>query len=125
MSILLKNKVENQLRSLELISKRSGITGFQKMLGDKILNIDGLFDRCVNAYKNKVDLSTKQFSILGGKLSTLSPLAVLERGYSCAMKDGKMINSITEIDDGDEINIRMLDGEAICNVIERRKFDEI
>jgi len=125
MSILLKNKVENQLRSLELISKRSGITGFQKMLGDKILNIDGLFDRCVNAYKNKVDLSTKQFSILGGKLSTLSPLAVFERGYSCAMKDGKMINSITEIDDGDEINIRMLDGEAICNVIERRKFDEI
>ena len=125
MSILLKNKVDNQLRNLELISKRSGLTGFRKVLEDKILNVDGFFDRCVNAYKNKVDLSAKQFSILGGKLSTLSPLAVFERGYSSVTKNDKMIKSISEIDDGDTISVRMLDGEAVCNVIERRKIDEV
>ena len=55
----------------------------------------------------------------------MSPLAVFERGYSSVTKNDKMIKSITEIDDGDTISVRMLDGEAICNVIERRKIDEV
>ncbi len=125
MSVLLKNKVQMQARQLELISKRSGLTNFNKFLLDKEQTIDTLFDRCLISYKNNIDISEKQFNALCGKLSALNPLAVFERGYCTATKNGETINSISQVDEGDNILLRLTDGVAECSITERRNLDEI
>ena len=51
------------------------------------------------------------------KLDTLSPLKTLTRGYSLTEKDGKIIKSVTELKDDDEVKLRFVDGEksaVIC-----------
>ena len=77
------------------------------------------------SYKNKTEILEKQFSAMCGKLSALSPLAVFERGYCSASKGGKTLNSITDLNSGDIIKLRLTDGEADCTVGERRSIDEI
>lgn len=125
MSSLLKGKLDANIRHLSLISERSGITQFEKMIGDKVQTVDLLSERLVMSYKNKTEILEKQFSAMCGKLSALSPLAVFERGYCSASKGGKTLNSITDLNSGDIIKLRLTDGEADCTVGERRSIDEI
>lgn len=122
MSVLLKNKLDTQIRQLELLSTRSSLTQFDKVILDKEQTVDAYFDRCVMAYKNKTDVLEKQFTALCGKLSALSPLAVFERGYCSAAKNGNTVNRVSQLDDGDNIVLRLTDGEVDCNVTERRSF---
>ena len=44
------------------------------------------------------------------KLDTLSPLKTLTRGYSLTEKDGKIIKSVTELKNDDEVKLRFVDG---------------
>ncbi len=122
MAVLLKNKVDSYTKHLELVSKRSGIVQFEKTLLDRSQVVDSLFDRCVNAYKNSNKLAKNQFETLCGKLSALNPLAVFERGYCSASKDGKLLNSVSGVGTGDTILLRLADGELDCEVTNRRNF---
>lgn len=125
MSTLLKGKLDANIRHLNLISERSGITQFERVIGDKSQTVDLLYERLMISYKNKTEILEKQFSAICGKLSTLSPLAVFERGYCSASKDGRMLNSVEDLNTGDIIKLRLTDGEADCTVNERRNINEI
>lgn len=122
MSVLLRNKLDTQKRQLELLSNRSSLMQFGKALMDRGQTVDLLLDRCAMAYKNKTSVAEKHLTALLGKLSALSPLNVFERGYCSASKDGKTVNKISDIDNGDNIVLRLTDGEVDCNVTERRSF---
>ena len=122
-SVLLKNKVNNASRQLELLSQRTSYKKIEKFLIDKSQTVDVFLERCVVSYKNKTDLFSKSFAALCGKLSALSPIAVFERGYCSASKNGKLVSKIEEIEVGDTLNMRLSDGEAECSVVTRRKFE--
>ena len=122
MSTLLRNKLDTQIRQHELLSKRSSLTQFDKLLLDKAQSVDLLFDRCVMSYKNNREVLSKQFTALCGKLSALSPIAVFERGYCSASKNGKLINKISQVEEGDNLLLRLSDGEIDCNVTKRRSI---
>ena len=53
-----------------------------------------------------------------GRLDALSPLAVLDRGYSLAHKipEGKLVRDITFLDIGDFLRVTFAKGKAICRV---------
>jgi len=125
MSTLLKGKLDANIRHLNLISERSGITQFERVIGDKSQTVDLLYERLMISYKNKTEILEKQFAAICGKLSVLSPLAVFERGYCSASKDGRMLNSVEDLNTGDIIKLRLTDGEADCTVNERRNINEI
>lgn len=57
----------------------------------------------------------------GVKLNTLSPLATLQRGFAIATvgKDQAILRSVGQIERGDEIIVRVVDGEVVCSVIEK------
>jgi exodeoxyribonuclease VII large subunit len=56
-----------------------------------------------------------------GKLDALSPLAILERGYSICSKlpEGKIVRSITDISVGDALRVLFKDGAAVSEVKEK------
>ncbi len=125
MSVLLKNKLDNSQKHIELLSKRSSLTGFDKVISDRAQTIDNLTERCTMAYKNLTESAEKQFQALCGKLSALSPIAVFERGYCNVTKDGKTVNDIEDIEINDSLTVKMLKGEIDCTVTQRRKTNEI
>jgi exodeoxyribonuclease VII large subunit len=57
----------------------------------------------------------------GGRLDALSPLAVLERGYSIAhrMPEEKIIKDSASLDIGDVVRVSFAKGKAICRVEEK------
>ena len=60
------------------------------------------------------------FALLLTKLDALSPLAVLKRGYSIAKAtSGKPISGVGDVDVGEQIYIRLADGELKAKVIEK------
>lgn len=62
-----------------------------------------------------------KFSLLVGKLDTLSPLAVLSKGYGLLKSNEKrsFIKSIEDVDIGDEIEISLKDGKIISKVLSK------
>lgn len=49
-------------------------------------------------------------------ISALNPLDTLLRGYSIAYKDGAVLSSVSKVDNGDEIKVRVSDGEITAVV---------
>ena len=122
LSVLLRNKLDSSRKHLDLLSERSTLTRFDKVVSDKMQSIDNLTDRCVVAYKNINELALNMFSALCGKLSALSPIAVFERGYCSVSKDGKTVSKVEEIEKNDALTIRLSNGEIDCRVEDRRSI---
>ena len=59
---------------------------------------------------------------LVGRLDALSPLKVLERGYSYATRDNQVI-SAQQLQPGDQLNLHFYDGNAEVTVDKVRKED--
>ena len=62
-----------------------------------------------------------KYNFLVGKLDTLSPLAVLSKGYGLLKSNEKkiLIKSIEDVDVGDEIEVSLKDGKIICSVLSK------
>ncbi len=59
-----------------------------------------------------------QFALLAGKLDALSPLKVMERGYSVVRNsEGGIVSRREQVKPGDMLEISLNDGKANCNVV--------
>ena len=62
-----------------------------------------------------------EFYSLISTLDALSPLKVINRGYSIVEKDGKTINSIQNVNKDEQIKIRLNDGNLITKVVSKEE----
>ncbi len=87
-------------------------------INEYIQRIDDLSIRLSGGIGRYLDGLKKLTEAAAGKLNALSPLAILSRGYSIAMKipDMKIIKEAEEVKEGDEVNIRLHKGSLICVV---------
>lgn len=93
---LLRSRAATARRSLDIASERSRAS----------INI---------AFTSKKE----KLSIAMARLDALSPLSVLARGYSVVQsEDGTVVRSIQGINKGDELNIRVDDGNISAEVLE-------
>lgn len=62
-----------------------------------------------------------KLAAFGGKLESLSPLAVLARGYSITMRlDGEVLRDASQVQPGDSLRTRLAKGEVISKVEDHR-----
>lgn len=52
-----------------------------------------------------------------GMLDSLSPLKVVQRGYSLTTKEGQLVKSVSQLAVGDKIEVRLADGEVTSQVL--------
>ena len=81
-------------------------------------NVVVLETRLADCLSYSIENKFLKLSALAGRLNALSPLAVLARGYSVVHKDEKIIKSVSNIKENEEIQIDFQDGKAICRVNE-------
>lgn len=55
------------------------------------------------------------------RLDALSPLKILARGYSVAIKDGKIVTKAKDISCGDSLEIKISDADVMCTVSDIKK----
>jgi len=73
--------------------------------------------------KVKIDIENKNniFSKTVLKLDAISPLKILSRGYSVTEKDGEIVQSINDVDIGDNICVRLNKGKLNCSIISKEE----
>ena len=73
------------------------------------------------ALSHQMKLHSSQLSGLQRRLEALNPLAILQRGYAVVSKpDGSLVRSATQVQPGDELNVRVSDGEFPAQVSESK-----
>jgi len=77
------------------------------------------FDEAVyameTAMRQRLTHSGERFAVSSGKLHSLSPLAVLGRGYSIATdSQGRIIKRAADVQPGERLRLRVADGEMEC-----------
>ncbi|MBQ3391200.1 MAG: exodeoxyribonuclease VII large subunit [Clostridia bacterium] len=76
------------------------------------LTIDSLIQRVYFSQRQKLDAAHRMLGLSAGKLEALSPLSVLERGFSIAFKENKPVRSAELLSPGDTLSLRFAKGGA-------------
>ncbi len=84
--------------------------------------LNKLSERLLMLNEAKFTDSESKLSILSGKLDALSPLKVLERGYSVVKKESGVVKSVKKLAEGDSINVRFADGTIGAEVKRIEKY---
>lgn len=79
--------------------------------------LDTVSNRLNQGFALRVSREKNRFSMLSGKLDALSPFRVLGRGYSLTLKKGNVVKTISQLEKDDQVTIKLLDGEAQCQVL--------
>lgn len=83
--------------------------------------LDTLLRDLIKAMNSSNNDKKNKLNLLGNKLDSLSPLAVLSRGYSIATdKNGKIVSSIKKTSTGEVLNLTFSDGKIEVKVTEYR-----
>lgn len=88
--------------------------------------IDDLLQRVLKSFSHEYILKRRRIEGLSKNLEAISPLAVLERGYSLCLdsQTSKIIKTIKAVDIGKLILTRFRDGEAISKITEKRRLED-
>jgi exodeoxyribonuclease VII large subunit len=75
-------------------------------------------ERLEQNLRHALEMQTEKIKGIFGKLGSLSPLAILQRGYSITRKLPSLLilRSATEIREGEKVEIRLHRGRLICDV---------
>ncbi|MCK4666949.1 exodeoxyribonuclease VII large subunit [Candidatus Dependentiae bacterium] len=122
MKFIEKNQLEKVIKLKRLLSNLRPDTRIKESFG-KVLNLQKNLQAVFKSILNEKDLL---LSRLMGKLNVLSPLSVLDRGYSITFKlpENKLVKSIKKINPGDKLKVRVTDGTCECEVLKKTEVNK-
>lgn len=68
--------------------------------------------------RSQLNVKRSELHYAMGKLDSLSPLKVLDRGYAIPLKDKQAIRKSTELKVGDKVELRLSQGKAFTEVLQ-------
>ena len=76
------------------------------------------YEKQINsAFETVFKEKANRLSVVSSKLAALNPMAVLSRGYAAVFDgDGKVINSVSDLNKDDEIALEVADGKAKAKI---------
>ncbi len=112
-----KRNIENRKLLLKVYSDKQVLKDPISKINEKGIYIDHLGKLLENAALNIFAKKQQSMGIMSSKLDGLSPLGTLGRGYSLAKKtDGKLVRSISDVTNGDQLSIIVHDGTITAEV---------
>lgn len=88
----------------------------QKLFLQGVKSADELEQRLLQHWRKLLDNKYKQLANAGHLLDTVSPLATLARGYSINFKQQEIIRSVKQLNQGDVLTTRFIDGEVTSEI---------
>ncbi|WP_088104729.1 exodeoxyribonuclease VII large subunit [Halalkalibacter urbisdiaboli] len=94
-----------------------------KQAGERVQNLHQELQRRMH---EQLQAKKTPFQRLIGELNLLSPLRIMERGYSLAYEEGSnnIIKSTEQVEVGSNITLRVHNGELACQVKQKRTLHE-
>lgn len=84
--------------------------------------VDELVRRMLSSLIHRIKLQSAHVKGMMRRLGALSPLAVLARGYAVltSKEDGKVISSVKQANSGEEIQVRVSDGQFNAEIVNHK-----
>ena len=121
---LVNDKIDAEMQFVSDLTETSVLASSENFLKEHCDYIKDLHTRLKDSFDNVFGIYENRFAVLLGKLNALSPLAVMERGYSVAKTaGGAIIKSASQIAVNDNINIEFANGSAVCSVCEVNEIE--
>lgn len=122
----LARKISKIQSDLELMKKSVELHSPIRRLGEQESALAILKNRLNSAQKSRIEAAQAEFRMLCTRLEASNPLSVLSHGYSVVEDgEGRIVSSVLEVNDGDEITVKLLDGQLSARVTDRRTNKEI
>jgi exodeoxyribonuclease VII large subunit len=106
-----KKRLELKVATESLVTPKQVIT-------KKRSEIEMLSVKMKNHLDCMVEVKKQNLTRFMALLESLSPLKVVERGYSVVMKDSELLKSTDQVQVGDELSVRLMKGEFTAIVKE-------
>ena len=108
----LQNRVSVMSQRLQFLAARPVLASPQAYFDDRKQQILSLEERLARALVVSEERKKQKLQLQAEKLSSLNPLAILERGFSVALKeDGSILRTPADVQAGEVFTLRMSKGE--------------
>lgn len=107
--------------SRKIVDSRARVEGLERNLrhlgplmsiNNVLQYLDTLLNRMDNAMSRHVERAQARLELARSRLQTVGPQATLQRGYAIVLKeDGSIVRRVSQVTGGDELLIRVSDGE--------------
>ena len=115
----LVGKLESSQKELRLLLEKEVLKNPLAVYDVKRMQIDSYSMQMENTYRKLIHSQRERFVRNVAKLDALSPLKILERGYSVASdSEGNPASSVSAFRVGDSVTVTMSDGAFNCNILE-------
>lgn len=108
-TVFLRLQLENREKSLIAAEPQNRIENSKKLLDERKRRLQELL-------KIQTELKSAELKAKISALDNLSPTKIMMRGYSLVYKDEKLIHSVSELKTGDNISVKLHDGEIEASV---------
>ncbi len=114
--LLLSQKISRIKERLTYLTQLTSPKNILHGIDEKRILGDMYFDRMLRAIERSNERGGGRLAELSAKLGALSPLSILERGYSVALQGEKTLKSVEQVSLGDSFTLRLRDGEIDATV---------
>lgn len=129
---LMAKRMTNSINNRIILEKhrlRSSMDRFSQyadryMLGDRYIALDMILDKIDSSFTKYIQKKREEMNLYGVKMSSLNPFSIFDRGYSIAEKEGRIVSTIRDIDQGDKLKINFKDGKLDCQVVDIEANDK-
>ncbi|KKB56588.1 exodeoxyribonuclease VII large subunit [Parabacteroides gordonii] len=109
--VIATNRIERNRSLLQLLGNKLPVSA-SAMLSRRRSTLDTLQMQLQNRTVSRITEGTRFIQLTEQFIKMASPDYVLKRGYSLALKDGKIIKHATDLASGDELVTRFADGDV-------------
>ena len=113
---IMSKRLDEEKRRVLALSNSRVLRAPSDIVKYRSIKLDMLTSSLKNAYVRDISLHKSKLSAFSAGLDMLSPLKVLSRGYSAALKNDKIIVSKNDVVSGDKIELILSDGRIGCTV---------
>jgi exodeoxyribonuclease VII large subunit len=96
--------LESQVRALAHLSPANQLINWRQ-------RTDDLMMQATLGISHLLQLRRERLTGVAARLEALNPLAVLQRGYAVVRRDGQLVRSVSQVERGDRLAVRVSDGE--------------
>ena len=120
---LMQQRLQLEEQHLAALTRSWALTDPERIFADRMQRVDTALRQLTEAMEQSLQAKQHDFALAAARLDSLSPLAVLSRGYTVTQKaDYKLLSSVDDVTWGEELTTTLADGRIISVVqeIERR-----
>lgn len=119
---LMQARLAQEQHRLESLTSSWALHDPERLFAQQAQRVDSASQKLVDAMSRLVEQKQHAFALAAAKLDSISPLAVLGRGYSVTQKDYVLIRSTQQVSWGDELVTTVEDGTitSVVQEVERR-----